>query len=146
MLWMMSKLMSDRFNRIQWPFPWIGNSDGEVGGRLEGGISIQDLELLFSFIVQFLQLSSSTPSSTISSSASSLYLSEAFVSQISAFALRTINQMALPAEVTVYKGSKSGKVIKEVVKGRTSLLPNEVAIQMTYRGVSLSNSLVRPSY
>lgn len=49
--------------------------------------------------------------------------------------------MSLPAEVTVFKGSKSGKVVKEVVKGRTSLLPNEVAIRMTHSGVSHSINL-----
>lgn len=38
--------------------------------------------------------------------------SEASKSYISA------NQMALSVEVTVYKGSKSGKVIREVVKGK----------------------------
>lgn len=105
--------------------------------RLEGGIYIQDFELLFSFIVQFLQLSSSTSSSIISFSASSLYFLEHLYPKPRPYKPRIINQMALPAEVTVYKGSKSGKVIKEVVKGRTTLLPNEVAIQMTHSGVRI---------
>ena len=43
--------------------------------------------------------------------------------------------MALPEEVTVFKGSKTGTVVKEVVKGRTELKPKEVAIRMTHSGV-----------
>jgi hypothetical protein len=44
--------------------------------------------------------------------------------------------MALPSEVTVFKGSKDGTVVKEVVKGRTELKPNEVAMKITHSGVS----------
>jgi hypothetical protein len=45
--------------------------------------------------------------------------------------------MALPSEVTVFKGSKTGAVVKKVLKGRTELKPNEVAIKITHSGVSL---------
>jgi hypothetical protein len=43
--------------------------------------------------------------------------------------------MALPVEVTVFKGSKDGAVVKKVLKGRTELKPNEVAIKITHSGV-----------
>jgi len=43
--------------------------------------------------------------------------------------------MALPSEVTVFKGSKSGHVVKEVLPGKASLKPNEVAMRMTHSGV-----------
>jgi hypothetical protein len=44
--------------------------------------------------------------------------------------------MAPPSEVTVFKGSKGGSVVKEVLEGRTELKSNEVAIKITHSGVS----------
>jgi hypothetical protein len=44
--------------------------------------------------------------------------------------------MALPSEITVLKGSASGKVTKDTLKGKGSLEPNEVALRITNSGVS----------
>lgn len=43
--------------------------------------------------------------------------------------------MSLPSEVHVLKGSPSGKILSHTLPGRTTLLPNEVALRITHSGV-----------
>jgi len=43
--------------------------------------------------------------------------------------------MGLPSEINVLKGSSGGSLVKDVLKGKTQLEPNEVAMKMTHSGV-----------
>jgi hypothetical protein len=52
--------------------------------------------------------------------------------------------MTLPTEITVLKGSKQGVAVASKVPGRTTLQPNEVALQVTHSGVGfLSNPMTK---
>jgi hypothetical protein len=43
--------------------------------------------------------------------------------------------MVLPTEYTVFKGSKEGAVVKQVLPSKSKLEDNEVAIKITHSGV-----------